>query len=982
MIFFETTYMRIFYTLCFCFLISGMYAQRLDHRLGYLIVQAKTKSDLTSVLSKQTDKNRSQISIDRLLSKHLGLYVIAFDHAKVHQRHLLEDLHRDRRIILAQYDHLTFPRVIPNDPRFMFQWQWMNSGQTGGVTDVDIDIEGAWDIATGGVTPLGDTIVVAVIDDGLDYLHEDISANTWINYGEIPDNGVDDDNNGYEDDVYGWNTDDDNPFILNDEHGLSVAGVIGAVGNNGIGITGVNWNVKLMTIVGGPPESSVIAAYAYALEQRIAYNESDGERGAFVVATNSSFGTDFGQPSEAPIWCSFYDSLGVHGILSAAATSNINYNVDELGDLPTACPSEYLLSVTSISSSKVRSRAFGIEHVDFAAPGEAVYTTNQLNGYIALSGNSFASPIAAGLVALLYSAPCDGIAEIAHRNPAAAAKYIRDIIFEGVEHNPTLADETKYGGVLNAGNSMTILMELCSDCPVPFGVTTNVISDTDVLIDWFAIDSADAINARIRTVAGSDWDTLFDIPKPFLLEDLTGCTEYEIQLESVCSDTTTGFEESHFFKTDGCCEIPAVIEVFPNANSFHVVWSNVLAAEYFLVQWRLQGEPEWIEEVTSLNEVTIENLEACSFYEFRLQTNCDTSETGFSEIIVFRTRNCGNCIDLDYCDASSLNSSEEFIDSLRVGALTNYSGNNGGYAFFEDSTATYIAGQSYEVFLRPGFANQNSFDEQFRIWIDVNQDGTFDNNELLLDTILLDENEFVLDSITFPFDAKRGNTRMRISMAFTEELFPTDQDPCGAVEFGEVEDYCINIIRDDNSCPPVDTVLFDAINFTGAFMYWRQADGAIAYTYRYKEVGTLEYSEFATVDTFAPIDELTKCTEYEVQIRTVCLEDTTSYGTIYVLKTDCDVAVKDVSELLSSFEIFPNPTTDYADIRVDSKSSGEHVLSLFSSQGVMLHTRKLYINQNQSAQIRLDEVDQYPPGLYFVVIEKDGVQATKKLVKM
>lgn len=219
-------------------------------------------------------------------------------------------------------------------------------------------------------------------------------------------------------------------------------------------------------------------------------------------------------------------------------------------------------------------------------------------------------------------------------------------------------------------------------------------------------------------------------------------------------------------------------------------------------------------------------------------------------------------------------------------------------------------------------------------------------------------------------------------MAFSEVLFPTDQDPCGAIEFGEVEDYCINIIRDDNTCPPVDTVLFDAINFTGAFMYWHQAEGAIAYTYRYREVGTLEYSEFATVDTFAPIEELTKCTTYEVQIRTVCLEDTTSYGIIYSLVTDCDVAVEDLSELLSNFEVFPNPTTDYTDIRVDSKSPGEHALSIFSTQGILLHSRKLYINQNQSTHIRLGEIAQYPPGLYFIVIEKDGVRATKKLVKM
>ncbi|MDQ3017180.1 MAG: S8 family serine peptidase [Bacteroidota bacterium] len=974
--------MRILYTFSFCFLLTGLFAQKLDHRLGYLIVQTKSKTELNQILSRQSTRVESPIHIDRQLSRQLGIYLITFDYDKVHQNRLLNNLRNERAIILAQYDHLTSPRAIPNDPQFMFQWQWVNSGQTGGTNDVDIDIEGAWDITTGGVTPLGDTIVVAIIDDGLDYLHQDITDNTWINHNEIPDNGVDDDDNGYEDDVYGWNTDNNNPFVLNDEHGLAVAGVVGAVGNNGIGITGINWNVKLMTIVGGPPESSVIAAYAYALEQRVAYEESNGERGAFVVATNSSFGTDFGQPADAPLWCSFYDSLGVHGILSAAATSNINYNIDEQGDLPTACPSEFLMSVTSISSSMQRSRGFGIINIDFAAPGEAVYTTNQQNGYKSLSGNSFASPIAAGLVALLYSAPCEGIAEIAHSNPAAAARYIRDIIFNGVEPDPVLMNETRFGGILNAANSMTLLMELCSDCPLPFNITSNVISDTDVLIDWVSIDSADAINARIRPLSGTEWDTLFDIEKPLLLDQLTGCTEYEIQLEAVCADTSTGFEDSHFFKTDGCCEIPAVIEVIPNANSFHAVWSNVLAAEYFLVQWRLEGEVEWMEEVTSLNEVTIENLEPCSFYEFRLQTNCDTSETGFSDIIRFRTRNCGNCIDLDYCTATSENASIEFIDSLILGLLVNHSGNNGGYAFFETDTVSYFAGQTYDVFLRPGFTNQTQFSEQFRIWIDANQDGVFDLDELLLDTVLSATDEFILDEITIPFNARAGNTRMRVSMAFTEDLISTDQEPCGSIKFGEIEDYCITIIRDNNSCPPVDTVFFDAINFTGAFMYWNQAEGAIAYTYRYRAENTMEYTELATVDTFAALSGLDKCTTYEVEIRTVCLEDTTSYGTIYLLETDCDVAVENVPDLLSHFEMFPNPANTFTDIRFTSTKQGEHSITIFNTYGVRLSSRKIYSNTGIQISTRLNEISLYPPGLYFIIIENKGVSETHRLVKI
>lgn len=973
--------MRIFTILCLCLSASILVAQKLDHRQGYIIVQVDQKSALDRIVQNQTSRFRSAIRVEKPLSERLGIYLVEFDHAVVHERNLLTDIRNERNVILAQFDHITAHRAVPNDPLFNDQWQWINTGQNGGTPDVDIDIEDAWDISQGGVTTSGDTIVVAIIDDGLDYFHEDIISNTWINRNEIPDNGIDDDENGYVDDVYGWNADNNSKFVWNDEHGLAVAGMVGAVGNNGKGIAGVNWNVKLMTIVGGPPESSVIVAYAYALEQRALYNETNGEKGAFVVVTNSSFGTDFGQPSEAPLWCSFYDSLGAYGVLNVAATSNANYNVDEGGDLPTACPSEFLISVTSVDRFGQRSRAYGIEHVDFAAPGEQIFTTNQVNGYSHTSGNSFASPIAAGVVALLYSAPYDGIGDLAQTNPVAAARFIRDVIFQGVAPVPALATETKFGGILNAGNSMELLAKLFADCPIPFNLSAEVISDTEVSIDWVTIDTPQVVNARIRPLNGTDWDTLADIEKPLLLDNLSGCTEYEIQLETVCADTATGYGDSFIFKTDGCCEIPATINVVPNANSFHVTWSSVLAAEYFLVQWRLAGETEWSEEVTSLNEVTITHLEQCSFYEFRLQTNCDTSETGFSDIITLRTRNCGNCIDLDYCAASSESSNDEFIDSIQVGPLFNLSGNNGGYVFFEQTSAQYFAGEEYPVYLRPGFSG-SAFNEQWRIWIDFNQDGVFENDEMVIDSILAPGNPAIESTITIPADAPDGNTRMRISMAFTETIIPTNQEPCDELRFGEVEDYCIYILRDNNTCPEVDTVLFDAVSFTGALMIWPEADSAIAYTYRYRELGELDFTELATVDTFATLADLEKCTKYEVQIRTVCLQDTTSYNEIYLLETDCDVAVDETPLILSQFNVFPNPTYGEVNIAITPVTTGEHTVYLFNAQGQQLAARKIAAEAGRENSVRLDQLAHYPAGLYFVIIEKDGIRAARRLIKV
>ena len=134
--------------------------------------------------------------------------------------------------------------VIPNDPRLDELWGLINTGQTGGTADADIDAELAWNVSTG-----SRGVVVGVIDTGVDYNHPELAANMWTNAGEIAGNGIDDDNNGYVDDVRGWDwvNDDNDPFD-DHSHGTHCAGTIGAIGDNGIGVAGVNWQVTIMPL--------------------------------------------------------------------------------------------------------------------------------------------------------------------------------------------------------------------------------------------------------------------------------------------------------------------------------------------------------------------------------------------------------------------------------------------------------------------------------------------------------------------------------------------------------------------------------------------------------------------------------------------------------------------------------------------------------------------------------------------------------------
>lgn len=966
-------------TLLLVFSLGLANAQKVDHRPGYIIVQAKPDVPIQTILNRHS--RAAELTVDRVLSNRLSIYLLKFDFAIVHEGHMLRDLKNDPGIEVAQFDHLTTLRKSPDDPRYINQWQWNNTGLGGGIAGSDIGAERAWELTTGGVTANGDTIVVAIIDDGLDVDHEDIAANVWINYKEIPDNGIDDDLNGFVDDYYGWNADDNNSFVFNNRHGLQVAGMVGATGNNGTGVTGINWNVKLMTIVGGAPESVAIASYDYALEQRILYNSTNGEKGAFVVATNSSWGIDFGQPSESPLWCSFYDLLGVHGILSAGATSNSAYDVDQGGDLPTACPSDFLLSVTAVDNSDRRNfSAWGKKHVDFAAPGDNVLTTRRDNQYGTTSGTSFASPIAAGLVALLYSVPCQGLADLARDYPNSAAILVRNMIFEGIRPVPSLDNTIRFGGVLNAGNSAELLAKLCSECPTPFNIGAVIKSDSEVDLFWIMMSEADSISIRIRAVGSDEWDTLGIVSNPYSLTGLTGCTSYEVSFASFCADTTAGYGENFEFKTDGCCELPVSIDATADKSSINITWDDVLAAESYLVQWRPEGNVNWEDLTTEEAGIVISELDSCTYYEIRLQTNCAVGATEFSEISTIRTFGCGACYDLAYCTSNGENAESDYIDNLRIGPILNNSGYNEGYALF-DNGYDFIKGDSYSYSLKPGFGLGGSFNEHFRIWIDYNQDGLFDVSEMVADGISMLGNS-VEGTFAIPESVNSGGTRMRVSMTFSNPFFPIPPESCGLIDFGEVEDYCIRIINPPIECPLVDTVWFENVTFVNAQMKWSGADGALAYAYRFREVGTTQYSEFATQDTFALLENLDQCKSYEVQVLTVCATDTAGYQMNYILKTDCNTSVQEVPGWLAGIEIYPNPTHDVLQVRIRTLEAGDYQFAVYNMNGIVLATNKIHLDAHDEGVWVYDESSNLAPGMYIVSISHAGYTESRKFIKI
>jgi gliding motility-associated-like protein len=525
---------------------------------GELIVRFDEKAD-PYIIEEQTTP-LYEVKVDQLLSKPSDIWLVKYNHHEIDYKTVLKELTAIEGVYQAQINTVVELRAAPNDPLYGNQWQHQN-----------IESELAWDITTGGTSAHGDDIVVCIIESCDVMGHPDLQDNHWVNTNEIPNNGVDDDGNGYIDDYNGWNVASNDDNIGNANHGTSVAGMIGATGDNNLGVVGANWDVKMMVVAGyaNPfTQANIVQAYTYPLEHRLLWNSTNGADGAFVVATNASWGIDFGDPNDYPIWCDFYNDLGQAGILNCGATSNSNYDVDALGDVPTACASDYLIGVTATDVNDVKTfAAFGQNTINVAAPGDGIYTTqNGGSGYGNTQGTSFASPLTAGVLALMYSIPCTDFMDFVKADPQAAAEEVRDALYNGVDQTTQLQTMTTTGGRINANTSVNLLNDqYCSSCGTPSNVQITNISDTEIEISFDAVADADEYIVKIREVGAATWNTFNTTNTNYTFTNLEPCTEYEIVVQADCAGDLSSDSAVTVDFTTGCGDPNAIISILSNS---------------------------------------------------------------------------------------------------------------------------------------------------------------------------------------------------------------------------------------------------------------------------------------------------------------------------------------------------------------------------------------------------------------------------------
>lgn len=351
-------------------------------------------------------------------------------------------------IAYAEPDYVVHAMRNPNDPSFNLQWD-----------KVKIQAPQAWDKTTG-----GDDVIIGIIDSGVQYSHVDLAANAWINPGEIAGNNLDDDGNGLTDDIYGWDfANNDNNPLDDDSHGTHCAGIAAARGNNGIGVAGVSWGARIMslkflTASGSGSTSDAVNCIYYAAQMR--------QAGEPVKLTSNSWGGG-GSSTALSNAITFHQNQDMLFVAAAGngGADRVGDNMDVVPDYPGAYSQASIINVANTTPTDGRNSSsnYGATRVDLGAPGTSIESTIPNNRYTDYSGTSMACPNVAGACALLWSyAPDSTYAEI------------KDLIMNGVDPVSSMSGTTVSGGRLNVFKSLNLLgLQVVESTPARDSVVTS-----------------------------------------------------------------------------------------------------------------------------------------------------------------------------------------------------------------------------------------------------------------------------------------------------------------------------------------------------------------------------------------------------------------------------------------------------------------------------------------------------------------------------
>ncbi|WP_282126118.1 fibronectin type III domain-containing protein [Marinifilum flexuosum] len=542
---------------------------------------------------------------------------------------IAEGVHAVKHVAMDEGNKIA-PAALPsgtNDPLFGDQWHYENTGQNNGTPGADISLLEAWQIETGNAN-----VIVAVEDGGVDFDHVDLAANMWINPGEIAGNGIDDDNNGYVDDIYGYNFGDDTGEIYVGDHGTHVAGTIAAVNNNGVGLSGIAGGsgngdgVRIMSC-------NVFAASTGGFAEAFTYAADNGA----VISQNS---WSYRYPY-------YYDQAVLDGIDYFIANAGgpdapmnggiVIFAAGNDNSQSRYYPAYYdkVLSVAATNKNDVRSyySNYG-DWVDIAAPGgelentnedpTAVHSTYPNDQYGVMQGTSMACPHVSGVAALVVSKYAGNITPTELWNK----------LVDNTDNIDALQSAT-HAGKLGSGRLNAYKALSDDNLPsVPSGLTATNVSQTSFTIEWNAVSGATSYDLQVREEGGS-WQDYNTTAITHDYTNATAGTTYDFRVRANNDAGSSGYSAIANVTTEAAPTAPDTpTNLAASAityNSMTISWDAVTDADDYDLDVRPQGG-SW----TTINQVgtsyDYSSLSAETTYEFRVRANNEVGSSDYSAI--------------------------------------------------------------------------------------------------------------------------------------------------------------------------------------------------------------------------------------------------------------------------------------------------------------------------------------------------------------
>jgi len=849
--------------------------------------------------------------------------------------------------------------IVPNDPSYGSQYHHP-------LMQNDL----AWDFTYGNAD-----IMLGITDDGVEVTHSDLNTNIWVNPGEIAGNGIDDDNNGYIDDVNGWDfasgNNDPNPNSLSDDHGTHVSGICAGRTDNSIGIAGVSGHSTILPLqfygVGSWTAAVCNAAFTYA-----------ADNGANIVNTSYNINGWVGDP----VFTAGFQYMHDNGVLHFNSAGNGS----ELNPARQAFHQTLLTVNTNASDIKSGSSNWGTG-MDISAPGSDIYSTVTNNGYNYKSGTSMAAPNAAGAAALIWSAnPGWNSYQVAAQLLATADDI--DAV------NPSFA------GLLGAGRVNTYTAMSTTIGPPILKSTEGMPDEGSTVppdeVDEFTVAFSQIMDpATVNNIAnfeligagpdntfGNGDDVLYTLSTSTTYMLGTNYLTFEVsgppfidglhRIRLVSGGLTNPFGTSLDGDENGTggddfirnftIGIPAPIADFEASNT-----SPVPDADVIFTDLTYGGPSAWSWTITPATFSFVNGTDANSqnpevqfadfgFYSVTLDVSNIAGSDSKTKVDYI------NVITCVYCPAVGDNGTEEWISNVTFNTIDNSSVAGTGYTDYTSISTEVDAGSTHDVSISCG--STGNWDENYWVYFDWNQDCDFDDPGESYDLGGATGPGTLTTSVLVPADAVPGSVRMRAFLKY-------NADPSSACEngfsFGEVEDY---------------TVIVEATVTQGEIQgFVRDAETNLSINEAVITATGADYQVFTTETPFGShYNMLLPEGTYTITCESSGYETSTIADIVIINGENVNQTfylepVKMITGLdeaqYSQVRISPNPASN--EVKIQSKAEVSHLT-------VINQTGQLVYQINSNSKILNVNVSEFDSGIYFVKIFTHENVITKKLV--